>query len=132
MLARRRQIRERYAESLADVPGVRFLGRDEVDGHGRGDDEDNCWLTCIELDPAAVRVTPSRLIAELASEDIEARRLWKPMHLQPAFASNRSFVNGESERLFDHGVTLPSGSALHDDEIDRVTKVLHTALGLGR
>ena len=53
------------------------------------------------------------------------------MHLQPAFASSRSFVNGESERLFDCGVTLPSGSALHDDEIERVTKVLHTALGLG-
>jgi dTDP-4-amino-4,6-dideoxygalactose transaminase len=132
MLARRRQIRERYVDGLADVPGVRFLGRDRHDGPGRGDDEDNCWLACIVLDPAAVRVSPSRLIAELASEDIEARRLWKPMHLQPVFASSRSFVNGESERLFDQGVTLPSGSALQDDEIDRVTKVLHTALGLGR
>ena len=132
MLARRRQIHERYAESLADVPGVHFPGRDEVNEQGRGDDEDNCWLTCIVLDPATVRVSPSRLIAELASEDIETRRLWKPMHLQPAFASSRSFLNGESERLFDQGVTLPSGSALMDDEIDRVTKVLHTALSLGR
>jgi dTDP-4-amino-4,6-dideoxygalactose transaminase len=71
-------------------------------------------------------------MVELASEDIESRRLWKPMHLQPVFASHRAFVNGESERLFDRGVTLPSGSALQDDEIERVIKVLHTAMAEGQ
>jgi dTDP-4-amino-4,6-dideoxygalactose transaminase len=126
MLARRRAIREMYVEALADVPGVRFIGREE----GRGDDEDNCWLTCIELDPAVTEVSPSRLIAKLESENIESRRLWMPMHLQPVFASSRSFVSGESERLFDRGVTLPSGSALNDDEIDRVIKVLNNALAV--
>jgi len=45
--------------------------------------------------------------------------------------SQRSFVSGESERLFDRGVTLPTGSALQDDEIERVIKVIHTALGAG-
>jgi dTDP-4-amino-4,6-dideoxygalactose transaminase len=127
MLARRRAIRQMYVDGLADLPGVRFIGRDE----GRGDDEDNCWLTCIELDPAVTEVSPSQLIAALASENIESRRLWKPMHLQPVFASRRAFVNGESERLFDRGVTLPSGSALYDDDIERVIKVLHTSLAVG-
>lgn len=129
MLARRRQIREMYAEGLSQLPGVRFLGRDEA---GRGDHEDNCWLTGIVLDPDLTRVSPSQLIAALASEDIESRRLWKPMHLQPVFASNRSFVNGSSERLFDRGVNLPSGSALQDDDIERVLKVLKAALAVGR
>jgi dTDP-4-amino-4,6-dideoxygalactose transaminase len=132
MLARRRAIRQMYVEELADVPGVRFIGSDEHDGVGRGDDEDNCWLTCIELDPPVTEVGPSQLIAALADEDIESRRLWKPMHLQPVFAANRSFVNGESARLFDRGVTLPSGSALQDDEIERVIKVLHATLGTGQ
>jgi dTDP-4-amino-4,6-dideoxygalactose transaminase len=131
MLARRRAIREMYVDGLADVPGLRFLGRDEHN-EGRSDDEDNCWLTCIELDPALTVTSPSQLIAELADEDIESRPLWKPMHLQPVFASSRSFVNGESQRLFDRGVTLPSGSALHDDEIERVIKVLHTAMSTCR
>lgn len=128
MLARRRKIREMYVEALSDLPGVRFLGRDD---EGRGDDEDNCWLTCIELDPEATEMSPLKLIAELAGEGIESRRLWKPMHLQPVFASRRSFVNGESERLFDRGVALPSGSALQDDEIERVIKVLNAALAVG-
>jgi dTDP-4-amino-4,6-dideoxygalactose transaminase len=135
MIARRRAIRELYAEELAVLPGVSFLGRGDYATPGRAnagstdDAEDNCWLTCIMLDPAVSPLSPSRLIAELAAEDIESRRLWKPMHLQPVFASSRSFVGGESERLFDRGVALPSGSALQDDEIERVIKVLHTALG---
>jgi dTDP-4-amino-4,6-dideoxygalactose transaminase len=132
MLTRRRAIREMYVEALAGVAGVSFLGRDGHDGHGRGDDEDNCWLTCIALDPAVTSVTPTEIIAALDHEDIESRRLWKPMHLQPVFDSNRSFVNGQSERLFDRGVTLPSGSALQDDDIKRVIKVLHTAMSRGR
>jgi dTDP-4-amino-4,6-dideoxygalactose transaminase len=114
------------------VPGVGFLGRNEHDTQGRGDHEDNCWLTCITLDPAVTALSPTQLIAELAGEDIESRRLWKPMHLQPVFASNRFLINGESEKLFDRGLTLPSGSALADDKIEHVIKVLHTAVSTGR
>jgi dTDP-4-amino-4,6-dideoxygalactose transaminase len=132
MVARRRAIREMYAGGLASLPGVSILGRGQPDEDGRGDDEDNCWLTCIELDPALTAMSPTALIAELTNEDIESRRLWKPMHLQPAFAANRCFVSGESERLFDHGLTVPSGSALQDDEIERVIKVIHAALAPGR
>ena len=128
MLARRREIREMYVDGLADMPGVRFIGRDEHGEQGRGDDEDNCWLTCIELDPSLTQVGPAELIAKLADQEIESRRLWKHMHLQPVFAASRSFVNGESERLFDRGVTLPSGSALADDEIERVLKVVRNTL----
>lgn len=132
MLARRRTIRAMYVQGLADVPGVGFLGRDAYDGQGRGDDEDNCWLTCVVLDPAVTSVTPTQLMSELAEEDIDSRRLWKPMHLQPVFASSRCFLSGRSQQLFERGVTLPSGSALADDEIERVIKVIHTALGTGR
>ena len=131
MLARRRQIREMYADAFARIPGVSILGRDQSGGpggHSRGDDEDNCWLTCIVLDPAITAISPTQLMADLADEDIESRRLWKPMHLQPVFSAHRAFVNGQSQRLFDRGVTLPSGSALLDDDIKRVITVLHSTL----
>lgn len=128
MLARRRAIREMYVDGLSGLPGVSFLGRDD---ESRGDDEDNCWLTCIVLDPAVTNVSPTQLIAELAGEEIESRRLWKPMHLQPVFAASRAFVNGQSEQLFDRGITLPSGSALQDDEIERVLKVIKSTLAVG-
>ncbi|MDO8119926.1 DegT/DnrJ/EryC1/StrS family aminotransferase [Isoptericola sp. b490] len=126
MIARRRQIRETYVSALAEIPGVRVIGRPT---EGRDDREDNCWLTCIDIDPDATGVTPEKVIAELDLHDIEARRLWKPMHLQPVFASERAFVTGTSGRLFDDGVTLPSGSSLTDEEIERVVSVVTGVLG---
>ena len=50
------------------------------------------------------------------------------MHLQPAFRRERSFVTGQSEKLFGSGLTLPSGSSLTDDDIDRVLAVVVAAL----
>lgn len=126
MIARRRAIRDLYAEALADLEGVRILGRDDVE---RSDTEDNCWLTCIEIDPTVTGVTANGVIDALAAQDIESRPLWKPMHLQPVFSRERAFLSGVSERLFTNGVTLPSGSALHDNEIERVIEVLRATLG---
>jgi dTDP-4-amino-4,6-dideoxygalactose transaminase len=114
------------------IDSRRFLGRGEHNEQGAGDAEDHCRPTCIVLDPDLTGVSPSQLIAELASEDIESRHLWKPMHLQPVFASTRSLLNGQSELLFDAGVTLPSGSALADDENERVVKALQPARETGR
>ena len=126
MMARRRAIREQYVAALGEIDGVRFLGR----GGERPDDEDNCWLTCLVLDPERVAASPEAVMAALAAEDIEARHLWKPMHLQPVFDEARSFLTGTSERLFAQGVTLPSGSGLTDAEVARVCKKL-TVVGLG-
>ncbi|KGN36420.1 DegT/DnrJ/EryC1/StrS family aminotransferase [Knoellia subterranea] len=124
MIERRRAIRERYAVGLADVAGLTFLGRDQG-----GDAEDNHWLTAVLLDPATVTVTPTELMAGLDADGIEARHLWKPMHLQPVFAGSRAAVTGTSERLFSTGVTLPSGSELDEDAIDRVIASLRRHLG---
>ncbi|XXT21139.1 DegT/DnrJ/EryC1/StrS family aminotransferase [Sorangium sp. So ce429] len=124
MLSRRRQIRGIYAEAFAALPGVTVLGR----GTPRGDSEDNCWLTCITLGPAGSAATPDEIVRALTAQDIEARYLWKPMHLQPLFAGRRSWLRGGSERLFRTGVALPSGSALSDDEVARVVSSMTSAL----
>lgn len=131
MIARRREIRERYADAFANLP-VRFLGRDAVD---RDDAGDNCWLTTVVLNsdvedaPPAPEITPAdRIVKAMSAERIEVRHLWKPMHLQPIFADARSFTNGVSESLFRQGVTLPSGPALRDDQIDRVIAAMRSAL----
>lgn len=128
MIARRRSHRERYRSALASIPGVGFLGS----AAQPGDSVENFWLTCITLDPAVLDVDPGRIMKALDAEDIEARYLWKPMHLQPVFADRRSFLTGASQRLFETGVTLPSGSALTDADIDRVIEALTRVLTQGR
>lgn len=123
MIGRRRSIRERYVEALTPAPGVRFLGHTTTSLT-----EDNCWLTCIIVDPQVAGVSAGDLIEKLAADDIEARHLWKPMHLQPAFHQERAFVTGQSERLFTTGLALPSGSSLTDNDIERVLAILVPAL----
>ena len=123
MVARRRHIRQQYAASLGGLPGVRLLEGTEVGDRRR----DNCWLTCLELGPDAA-LTAEQLIAKLAAEDIEARPLWKPMHLQPAFAGRRAWVTGAAQALFEQGLALPSGSALTVAEVQRVIDIVSYGL----
>lgn len=120
MIASRRAHREHYATALAEVDGLRILSR----CGGETDDEDNCWLTSILLDPRKISVTPDVIVSALEAQNIEARHLWKPMHRQPLFKDSRTFGSGVADRLFATGVNLPSGSELTYDDIDRVVQCL--------
>jgi dTDP-4-amino-4,6-dideoxygalactose transaminase len=123
MIARRREIRSRYANLFATVPGVTLFAVDD-DGDG-----DNAWLTSILVDPERAGWVAEELRESLAAGDIESRPLWKPMHLQPVFGDAPALVTGASQRLFETGLTLPSGSALSDAQIDRVHAAITTFLG---
>lgn len=120
MMARRREIRERYRSYWSEVPGVQLFQGDDDAG-------DNCWLTAIVFDDDAP-VEPAELAASLEAHDIECRPLWKPMHRQPVFSDRRAFVTGAADRLFQRGLTLPSGSVLDDEQLDRVLATLDIGL----
>jgi dTDP-4-amino-4,6-dideoxygalactose transaminase len=107
-----------YRELLRDVPGVTFQDEPSADYFS------NYWLTCIVIDPAKACTDREKLRLALDAENIEARPLWKPMHLQPVFSGAPAFVNGVSEYLFLNGLCLPSGSSLKEAEMDRIADVL--------
>lgn len=84
----------------------------------------NRWLTCIVIDPLINKgLTREYVRKSLEAENIESRPLWKPMHLQPVFSETKNYINGVSERLFENGLCLPSGSNLSDEEFDLIFKV---------
>ena len=60
----------------------------------------------------------------LEKENIEARPLWKPMHLQPVFKDYPYYGKKVSETLFDKGLCLPSGSNLTIAELELIKKVI--------
>mgnify|MGYP005990485993 CR=1 FL=1 len=132
MLERRRAWRRRYRELVEAVEGLTvFGGADGVDAPA-GDDHDNFWLTSVLVDEAVTGWSTDDLRQHLAAADIEARPLWKPMHLQPVFAGRPAYTNGTSERLFRTGLSLPSGSALTDDQFDRVVEHVEAFLAARR
>jgi pyridoxal phosphate-dependent aminotransferase EpsN len=80
------------------------------------------WLTCLTIDPVEFGATREQVRLALEAADIEARPVWKPMHLQPVFAGC-DFVGGDvAEGLFEHGLCLPSGSNLTMTELTRVAE----------
>ena len=130
MVERRRRHRLAYRELFRDVPGLAVFG--EPSGADGGETQDNFWLTSIIIDEARAGFSPTDVRLALAEHDIEARPLWKPMHLQPVFAGARAALNGTSERLFAAGLSLPSGSVLDDEQVARVHGVLSRFLGAVR
>jgi dTDP-4-amino-4,6-dideoxygalactose transaminase len=106
-VARRREIRQRYEERLGDLPGVRFapLG-----------DEDNGWLTCLTIDPVIAGADREVVRKHLRARGIEARPLWKPMHMQPVYEGNRALGGEVASGLFTQGLCLPSGSSLKEEQ----------------
>lgn len=119
-IVRRQEIREIYRAGLRWIPGVEMMP-ESCDG------QSNAWLTVITVDPDEAPFTAEELRVHLGESDIESRPIWKPMHLQPAFR-DRDVVGGSvSERLFETGLCLPSGSNLTTDQqsgvIDRIREL---------
>jgi dTDP-4-amino-4,6-dideoxygalactose transaminase len=68
----------------------------------------------------------------LAGHDIETRPVWKPMHLQPVFAGTRAALTGVAQRLFETGLTLPSGSVMAEPDTSRVLDAIDEFLAAHR
>jgi len=122
---RRREIFERYREALGSIPGVDFMPEPSFGRASR-------WLTVMTLDSQIAGLKPMDLIDDLSRNNIEARPVWKPMHLQPIFGGYPFFrVNGLecwAEVFFETGVCLPSGSSLKESEQDFISYLIKNSL----
>ncbi|RDV09361.1 aminotransferase class I/II-fold pyridoxal phosphate-dependent enzyme [Arthrobacter sp. RT-1] len=117
MIMRRRDHRQFYKQLFDGVPGVSIFGGD-TDSH------DNFWLTSILVEPEAAGFTANELCTALTGQNIESRPLWKPMHLQPIYRQARKAENGTAERLFETGLTLPSGSSMSTKSRDLIGETI--------
>lgn len=116
-IARRRWVFDQYRQRLEGVAGLTFMPEASYGCSSR-------WLTAIQLDPQVFHASPEQVRLALEAENVEARPVWKPMHLQPVFKGCR-VVGGEvSARLFRQGLCLPSGTAMTVDDIDRISDVV--------
>ncbi|MDP4609708.1 MAG: aminotransferase class I/II-fold pyridoxal phosphate-dependent enzyme [Opitutales bacterium] len=109
-IAVRRAHFEAYGESFSDLSGVVMMPISE-------EADPNYWLTCLTIDPEVAGTDRNKVIAALGDAGIEARPIWKPLHMQPVFEHSRAYGGACAERLYEHGMCLPSGSSL--SEVDR-------------
>lgn len=106
-----------YQKAFADLPGIEFMPEAPWGRSTR-------WLTCVLIDPKKFGVDREAVRLALESENIEARPVWKPMHLQPVFKDCECFGGEVAEDLFNRGLCLPSGSNLTETNLQRVVDVV--------
>ncbi|MGH8951431.1 MAG: DegT/DnrJ/EryC1/StrS family aminotransferase [Acidimicrobiia bacterium] len=111
-----------YREALGDLPGVEFMP--EAPGN-----RSTFWLTTLTIDPAVAGVAREKVRLHLESLDIESRPVWKPMHLQPVFAECEVYGGSVSQRLFENGLCIPSGSSLTEAQRDQVVTEIRKVFG---
>ncbi len=119
MIKRRRAWRDRYRSLVAASAGVRILG-------GAEDSEDNCWLTAIVVNSEVAEWSAVDLGSAMTEAGIETRPIWKPMHLQPVSQGLGGTLDGSAEEIFANGLTLPSGSAMTEEQFKQVEAVIHS------
>ena len=116
-VTRRRGHFKAYDEAFRSLPGVVMQPEAPWGQSTR-------WLSCLTIDPAVAGVTCEQVRLALEAENIEARPAWKPMHLQPVFASAEMHGGKVSERIFAQGLCLPSGAGMKEEERARVIAVV--------
>jgi dTDP-4-amino-4,6-dideoxygalactose transaminase len=115
----KRNIFEYYRQALGNMPGIEFMPEAP---HSMS----NRWLSCLTIDQEKFGKTREDVRLALEENNIDARPVWKPMHLQPVFSGCRFAGTGVSERIFERGLCLPSGTALSEEELSRICEVIRS------
>jgi pyridoxal phosphate-dependent aminotransferase EpsN len=112
-VAARRRNFDFYQQTLGDLPGIEFMPEAPWGCHSR-------WLTTLTIDPRQFGADREEVRLALEAENIEARPVWKPMHLQPVFVDYESVGGKVADDLFERGLCLPSSSNLTPEQLERV------------
>jgi pyridoxal phosphate-dependent aminotransferase EpsN len=121
-VAARRAVAFRYRDAFADLPGIELMPQAPHTRHTN-------WLSVFSIDERAFGASRDAIIAALGKHDIEARPVWKPMHLQPVFANCERVGGAVAEDLFQRGICLPSSSSLSAAEQTRVVDIVRQVAG---
>jgi pyridoxal phosphate-dependent aminotransferase EpsN len=123
----RREVFSKYQNELGQLPGIYFMPELQ-------NTMSNRWLTAITVDEREAGVSVIEILEVMSKENIEARPVWKPLHLQPLFSGLKYYSHYEtysmSDELFESGICLPSGSNLTNEEFNRVVDCIKS-LNLG-
>ncbi|MFC1882178.1 DegT/DnrJ/EryC1/StrS family aminotransferase [Thermodesulfobacteriota bacterium] len=114
---KRRQIFDFYYQALKNVAGIAFMPEAPYGKSSR-------WLTIILVDPVKFGSDCEKIHQALEQEKIEARPIWKPMHLQPVFSGTKCIGGKVAEELFQKGLCLPSGTAMTDEDLNRIVSAI--------
>ncbi|PGA19847.1 DegT/DnrJ/EryC1/StrS family aminotransferase [Priestia aryabhattai] len=121
----RRKIFERYYQELSSLSGIAFMPE-------LSNTKTNRWLTVLTVNEKEAGTSAAELVQAFNEQNIEARPVWKPLHMQPLFKGVRYYSHDENkdvaQQLFKTGICLPSGSSMTEGEQNKVIECLKKGL----
>jgi pyridoxal phosphate-dependent aminotransferase EpsN len=121
-VGQRRAAALRYEQAFADVAGIELMPQAPYGLHTN-------WLSCFLIDEQQFGCSRDELVQQLDQANIETRPVWKPMHMQPLYASSQCYGGSVSEDLFRRGICLPSSSSMTEQEQDHVIAATRSVAG---
>lgn len=113
-ISRKREIYDNYTKQLSKFENLTFL-----------EEPKNCfsnrWLTTMLFDSNEER---DLIIDQLATHQIETRKLWQPLHRKEKFRKYKVYLNGVSDELYNKGICLPSGVGLSELEQNTIIGII--------
>ena len=121
-IAHHRHVHSLYKRAFADMDGIELKSNPDERFNA------NYWLCTILIDKEKTGFDYEELRQRLDAKNIETRPLWKPMHLQPVYKDNPSYIDGTSERLFNRGLCLPAGPWVKDGDVEYIVGEIREAM----
>ena len=121
----RRAVAFRYREAFSDVKGITFMPQADYGLHTN-------WLSCFLIDQEKFGHSRDELIVILDAAGVEARPVWKPMHLQKLYQDCPRYGGTVAEHLFAEGICLPSSSSLTPQEQTYIVNVVRKTAGISK
>lgn len=119
---KRRAIAFRYRDAFADIDGLELMPQAPWGRHTN-------WLSVFLLDDRRLGIARDDLVRALAKDEIEARPVWKPMHMQKFYADAERVGGSVAEDLYARGLCLPSSTNMSDADHERVIAAVRRAVG---
>jgi dTDP-4-amino-4,6-dideoxygalactose transaminase len=120
-IAKKKSIFEFYERGFIDIP---YIYMEESCEYGTS----NYWLSVMTLSKGC-KIKPIDIIKALEKENVEARHIWKPIHLQPYYEEFKFFSHNDvgisvCEDIFERGICLPSDTKMSTEDQQRVIDVV--------
>jgi dTDP-4-amino-4,6-dideoxygalactose transaminase len=117
-----------YQRELQGIPGVRLVTYD-------GTDKRNFQYIVLEVNSDAAQISRDQLVEILHTENVRARRYFYPgchqMEPYRSYFPHAGLLLPETERLTQRVLSLPTGTSVGEEEIERICHIIRFTVAHG-
>ena len=116
IISLKKKIHHIYKEYIKKIDGLSIISEPPYS-------KSNFWINLLEVDKK-YKLSKTSLLKKLISQNIEARSVWYPNHLQKPYKNNQTYKIKMANKIFKNYICLPSSSFLKRNQIKFIVDIL--------